>query len=386
MRIKMTTALIALAAAITAAAACGGGDTTTGSGGSGGTVGTAAGGNAPHGGGGSTNSLSSTSSSTGHASSSASSSGSTGGAGGGSGCTELTLDDFMLFQAGEIGATFTPQLGAADPDLAELQFFSDDTGSIDLSVAPNDNYATCNECALVFEDATMSGVAKTYFQVSGQLSLDATSQPTAGLVSGSITDVKLVEVTIDPMTFESTPVPGGGCLHIAAKSFDVTGGGGAGGGGTGGAGGAGVGGGGGSGTGGGAPAGWTCDPLFYNAQDGCDCNCGVYDPDCDDTSATVFGCDDANRVCAMDRTWSNCQAPTTWTCGQTTYDDGVTCNCNCGTQDLDCQNAALPVSGCSANQICDTSGVCVGAAGGDTCGTAIADHRVGHVLRGRWRA
>jgi hypothetical protein len=25
---------------------------------------------------------------------------------------------------------------------------------------------------------------------------------------------------------------------------------------------------------------WTCDPNFYNADDGCDCNCGILDPDC----------------------------------------------------------------------------------------------------------
>lgn len=36
---------------------------------------------------------------------------------------------------------------------------------------------------------------------------------------------------------------------------------------------------------------WTCDPAWYAAQDGCDCGCGVFDPDCT-SDAEVVGCDD----------------------------------------------------------------------------------------------
>ena len=35
---------------------------------------------------------------------------------------------------------------------------------------------------------------------------------------------------------------------------------------------------------------WTCDPGFYSAFDGCDCECGTYDPDCDYPDQDVFGC------------------------------------------------------------------------------------------------
>eukprot|EP00959_Pyramimonas_sp_CCMP1952_P166868 3487560-Pyramimonas_sp.AAC.1 len=28
------------------------------------------------------------------------------------------------------------------------------------------------------------------------------------------------------------------------------------------------------------PSDWLCDPLFYGTDDGCDCECGAYDPDC----------------------------------------------------------------------------------------------------------
>jgi hypothetical protein len=39
----------------------------------------------------------------------------------------------------------------------------------------------------------------------------------------------------------------------------------------------------------GGPAGWTCFPDYYGAADGCDCGCGVVDPDCAD--ATAASCD-----------------------------------------------------------------------------------------------
>ncbi len=35
--------------------------------------------------------------------------------------------------------------------------------------------------------------------------------------------------------------------------------------------------------------GWTCDAAFYGVDDGCDCGCGIVDPDCAD--ATLASCD-----------------------------------------------------------------------------------------------
>lgn len=37
---------------------------------------------------------------------------------------------------------------------------------------------------------------------------------------------------------------------------------------------------------------WTCNPSYYNANDGCDCNCGIPDPDCA-TPGPVFNCGNA---------------------------------------------------------------------------------------------
>jgi hypothetical protein len=54
------------------------------------------------------------------------------------------------------------------------------------------------------------------------------------------------------------------------------------------------------------PTTWTCNPLFYGSKDGCDCECGAWDPDCDTTtySQKVFNCDTTNNEvrCVMSRT------------------------------------------------------------------------------------
>jgi hypothetical protein len=54
------------------------------------------------------------------------------------------------------------------------------------------------------------------------------------------------------------------------------------------------------------PSTWTCNPLFYGSKDGCDCECGAWDPDCEPTtySQKVFNCDTTNNEvrCVMSRT------------------------------------------------------------------------------------
>ena len=40
----------------------------------------------------------------------------------------------------------------------------------------------------------------------------------------------------------------------------------------------------------GPPVSWVCNTSYYNALDGCDCNCGAYDPDCDIAGQDVYNC------------------------------------------------------------------------------------------------
>ena len=54
------------------------------------------------------------------------------------------------------------------------------------------------------------------------------------------------------------------------------------------------------------PTTWTCNPLFYGSKDGCDCQCGAWDPDCETTqySQKIFNCDTNNNEvrCVMSKT------------------------------------------------------------------------------------
>ena len=59
------------------------------------------------------------------------------------------------------------------------------------------------------------------------------------------------------------------------------------------------------------PVGWSCSASYYNAKDGCDCQCGAWDPDCDTPGSNLF-CNTLdsvpNKVC--DPTTLTCVDPT----------------------------------------------------------------------------
>ena len=171
-------------------------------------------------------------------------------------------------------STTTPNFGAAAADAIQLEFYGsavgpglngEDKGSFDLANGIDDNYGTCARCFRVFEDSADGG-GRVFFQKAGTLVVDATSDQLNGSMTGTITDLTLIEVTIDDMTFTSTPVPNGACLHIATAPIAVVG----------------------------VPppvvpAGWTCDKSYFADGSLCDCGCGAFDTDCAD--ATVGSCD-----------------------------------------------------------------------------------------------
>ena len=117
----------------------------------------------------------------------------------------------------------------------------------------------------------------------------------------------------------------------------------------------------------GGQAGWTCPQQYYDANDGCDCGCGVIDPDCTDaTAGSCAYCDDvgscnggvacgdpASIINASDN--ASCGAPT---CGNDLAEGGEVCD---GTDlrgddcvslgyasgTLACTSCALDTSGCT---------------------------------------
>ena len=91
---------------------------------------------------------------------------------------------------------------------------------------------------------------------------------------------------------------------------------------------------------GGAPSNWHCSSTKYNSGNGCDCECGAYDPDCDKQPMPAYNCNpdehcDKQGHCCK----PNCQ-------GKECGDDG--CGGSCGN--------------CTSNQVCD-NGKCVQGSG-----------------------
>ena len=128
---------------------------------------------------------------------------------------------------------------------------------------------------------------------------------------------------------------------------------------------------------------WTCDHSFYGTGDGCDCECGAWDPDCEDASLQTYNCPSPSDVCAK-AGGGTCQAsssggyydfgsdygdyaasnvPSGWTCEASFYGAGDGCDCACGAWDPDCDDASSSVYNCGGD--IDTD-VCVNTNGG-TC-------------------
>ena len=146
-------------------------------------------------------------------------------------CTEITLGDFQSEGGDGTQSAFiavsSPNMGdTADLDHMKVEFYGsqfeagydgEQTGTFDLTADGDDNFATCSRCVLLFVDPDDAVPGKTFYQSSGTLVLDAGSDQIDGAISGTFTDLTLVEVTIGS-DYTSTPVPGGACLHLASAS------------------------------------------------------------------------------------------------------------------------------------------------------------------------
>eukprot|EP01102_Stenamoeba_stenopodia_P004583 TRINITY_DN14888_c0_g1_i1.p1 TRINITY_DN14888_c0_g1~~TRINITY_DN14888_c0_g1_i1.p1 ORF type:complete len:146 (-),score=10.04 TRINITY_DN14888_c0_g1_i1:118-555(-) len=90
------------------------------------------------------------------------------------------------------------------------------------------------------------------------------------------------------------------------------------------------------------PTNWTCNPAYYDAVDGCDCECGAWDPDCDIPGSSVYNCD-FKVPCVQPGV---CQTlsptpPANWTCNPAYYNANDGCDCECGAPDPDCLYSTL---------------------------------------------
>jgi hypothetical protein len=233
-------------------------------------------------------------------------------------CTPITVAAFGQAQV-ELGyavyvTSFTPNLltGAADNFRLAVQglpYDGDRTGTFDLTQNGDDNYETCARCILVYAD----GNQKVFYPSEGTLVIAAGSKQLGGTIDATVTNLKLVEVTIDG-DYVSTPVPNGACLTVASAAIKVE-----------------------------APAcgGFECNNGYCVSNANYECDEELDCPDDSDEFPVNASCDPV------------------WTCDPDWYDDGD-CDCGCGIQDLDC-------AGTTNENECDFCVACQGNATGG-CG------------------
>lgn len=96
---------------------------------------------------------------------------------------------------------------------------------------------------------------------------------------------------------------------------------------------------------------WTCDPFLYNAGYDCNCGCGSWDPDCEkhETYQYVIGCNKSNKeICS--RVDGSCVAG--WTCKMSEYGVPGKCHCGCGLYDPGCLNCSSELINCHERPEC----------------------------------
>lgn len=145
-------------------------------------------------------------------------------------CIGISLGELTVATAGYNGV-LSENIGSADlEDIISFQFYIPGkntppaeltVGSYDLGAGKNKNYATCSECVLGYldYDPSTGTAAKRFFQESG--TLEITEIKAGTLESKGIVSAKLVEVTVDTSTFESTAVEGGACLEFEAAAWNT---------------------------------------------------------------------------------------------------------------------------------------------------------------------
>ena len=109
-----------------------------------------------------------------------------------------------------------------------------------------------------------------------------------------------------------------------------------------------------TGSDGGIPSSWACNSSYYDANDGCDCGCGAIDPDCSLSGQTLYGCEEG-QVCGATGV---CEAPATeepsqgdgWTCNPSYYNANDGCDCDCGIPDPDCERSNQRLYNCEAGR------------------------------------
>jgi hypothetical protein len=247
-------------------------------------------------------------------------------------------------------------LGEDDEDLVGLYVVDGVTGTAPLSLQPTVNDCGASApCVFVAEDVGDVDVGTLFMADTGTLDLTASAPY---FIIGSLSGVTLVEITVD-VEGNVTVVPSGRCFDLATVSIELT-----------------------------PPAdGWACSPLAYDetgqglTPTECECTCGTIDPDCAGPANPIRDCIEG-QTCGP----GGCEGvPSAWTCAPDQYAGGFGngCDCGCGIVDPDCDLPAEAIDNCPFNHACNVWAVCVSPAwscdadyyGDDSCdcGCGIVD-------------
>jgi hypothetical protein len=93
-------------------------------------------------------------------------------------------------------------------------------GTFDLSLTPDDSYATCEHCVLLVAYDEAEVPRRAFFQQSGTMTLTGFNPDEPWVVSGSVADTRLVEVTQN-LDGSWNVVPDGLCFELPEWSFDT---------------------------------------------------------------------------------------------------------------------------------------------------------------------
>ncbi|MEM9865336.1 MAG: hypothetical protein AAF938_27270 [Myxococcota bacterium] len=173
--------------------------------------------------------------------------------GGVSECLQVTASRWRLENADDVSISFEATL---DMPIEESTFsflllferYGDASyeGVFDLSEPPDDNFGTCPHCAYA---RSLTNRDLVFYASGGQLNLR--TDPFGRALDVSAEGIRLVEVTLDPLTRASTRVPGGRCVDVAPFTVDEI-----------------------------FPEdGWLCERALFG-DGNCHCDCGAFDPDC----------------------------------------------------------------------------------------------------------
>lgn len=133
-------------------------------------------------------------------------------------CTELVVSGPLTVEGP--GSFFIAPLSPGNGNAVQrlyVQDFVGELGFFDLASPINQNYATCEQCVLFAVGLSETGLGDTYFQTAGTISIaegsDALGNPPR--LDAQLLGVELRQVAIDPVTWQSSLVEGGGCFTIA---------------------------------------------------------------------------------------------------------------------------------------------------------------------------